>query len=138
MVIRTASADKAFEDYTVQTSTAYHTIYKHGWVKGNMETNKVCGITFLVKRSLTAAVKKHIQPPTEHRGRLAGIRLRTAKDDVTVIAVYAPCYGNMKTNERQARLEKMTTWIDNKISKMPSRTIPIVAGDLKRDLREDK
>ena len=97
VVILVATADRAYEDYTIQANTTYHTVYKHGWIKGKAgeqtETNRACGITFLVKKSLTTAVKQHIQPPKEHRGRIAGIRLRTATDDVTVIAVYAPCYG---------------------------------------------
>ena len=66
VVILVATADRAFEDYTIQASTTYHTVYKHGWIKGRTnevtETNKACGITFLIKKSLTNAVRQHIQP----------------------------------------------------------------------------
>jgi hypothetical protein len=44
------TAERALEHHTVKESTIHHMVFKHGWAKGSKETNKTCGIMFVVRK----------------------------------------------------------------------------------------
>ncbi len=61
------------------------------------------------------------------KGRVAGIRIRTKGKDFTVLAADVPGYGSRPGEARQQQVATIVGWTERAL---PSRTAPIIAGDL--------
>eukprot|EP00929_Paragymnodinium_shiwhaense_P067651 TRINITY_DN34018_c0_g1_i1.p1 TRINITY_DN34018_c0_g1~~TRINITY_DN34018_c0_g1_i1.p1 ORF type:complete len:394 (+),score=61.92 TRINITY_DN34018_c0_g1_i1:100-1281(+) len=119
---------RAWDDttgYAVKNVAGYHAV-QFGYARGQ---NKHAGITILLSKAVYRKdnVTKIITPKDNLlKGRVAGVRLKTPKSDMTVIgAYYPPPYTRQTKKVWHAVNDKVSEWI----SQVPGRSIPIVCCD---------
>eukprot|EP00974_Lingulodinium_polyedra_P045212 4335577-Lingulodinium_polyedra.AAC.1 len=66
----------------------------------------------MLKPALRHAIRELLVPPAALRGRVAGLRLRTAAEDVMLLACYAPAYGSLAPGLHGKAVEAMVRWAD--------------------------
>eukprot|EP00929_Paragymnodinium_shiwhaense_P036506 TRINITY_DN1955_c0_g1_i1.p1 TRINITY_DN1955_c0_g1~~TRINITY_DN1955_c0_g1_i1.p1 ORF type:complete len:1600 (+),score=138.99 TRINITY_DN1955_c0_g1_i1:125-4924(+) len=114
------------EQFEYRSVNGYHAV-QFGYTRGS---NKHAGMTIMLAKKHYAKqnIVRVITPGTDRRlrGRVGGVRLKTASSDITVIGAYYP---PPHTQETKRLWHEVNDKVSQMIAQIPGRSVPLLLCD---------